>query len=104
MARDGLEAPQKSRELLPDLILLDLRMPGMNRWRDLVPQLAAASVGRHFLNFGLALNWCLPHRSAQFTFQSRQLSFDFLGGLALADDFVTIPAQEVIDGLDADFD
>jgi len=29
-AKDGLEALQKARELLPDLILLDLRMPGMN--------------------------------------------------------------------------
>lgn len=29
-ARDGLEALQKARELLPDLILLDLRMPGLN--------------------------------------------------------------------------
>jgi len=29
-ARDGLEALQKARELLPDLIVLDLRMPGMN--------------------------------------------------------------------------
>lgn len=29
-ARDGLEALQKAHELLPDLIRLDLRMPGMN--------------------------------------------------------------------------
>jgi two-component system response regulator NreC len=29
-ARDGSEALQKARELLPDLILLDVSMPGMN--------------------------------------------------------------------------
>ena len=29
-ARDGPEALQKARELLPDLILLDISMPGMN--------------------------------------------------------------------------
>jgi DNA-binding NarL/FixJ family response regulator len=29
-ARDGSEALQKARELLPDLILLDISMPGMN--------------------------------------------------------------------------
>ena len=29
-ARDKLEALQKAHELLPDVILLDLRMPGMN--------------------------------------------------------------------------
>ena len=29
-ARDGSEALQKARELLPDVILLDVRMPGMN--------------------------------------------------------------------------
>jgi len=29
-ARDGLEALQKARELLPDVILLDFSMPGMN--------------------------------------------------------------------------
>ena len=29
-ARDGSEALQKARELLPDLILLDFSMPGMN--------------------------------------------------------------------------
>lgn len=29
-AKDGLEALQKARELLPDLILLDISMPGMN--------------------------------------------------------------------------
>jgi DNA-binding NarL/FixJ family response regulator len=29
-ARDGLEVLQKARELLPDLILLDIRMPGVN--------------------------------------------------------------------------
>src|ERR1700687_5417206 len=29
-ARDGSEALQKARELLPDLILLDVNMPGMN--------------------------------------------------------------------------
>jgi DNA-binding NarL/FixJ family response regulator len=29
-AGDGLEAIQKARELLPDLILLDIRMPGIN--------------------------------------------------------------------------
>jgi two-component system, NarL family, invasion response regulator UvrY len=28
--RDGLEALQQAQELLPDLILLDLRMPGLN--------------------------------------------------------------------------
>src|ERR1700694_2466662 len=29
-AKDGSEALQKARELLPDLILLDISMPGMN--------------------------------------------------------------------------
>ena len=29
-ARDGSEAVDKARELLPDLILLDISMPGMN--------------------------------------------------------------------------
>jgi two-component system invasion response regulator UvrY len=29
-ARDGQEALQKARELVPDLILLDIRMPGIN--------------------------------------------------------------------------
>ena len=29
-ARDGAEALQKARELLPDVILLDFSMPGMN--------------------------------------------------------------------------
>jgi YesN/AraC family two-component response regulator len=29
-AKDGSEALQKARELLPDLILLDVSMPGMN--------------------------------------------------------------------------
>ncbi len=29
-AKDGLEAVMKARELLPDLILLDLSMPGMS--------------------------------------------------------------------------
>jgi DNA-binding NarL/FixJ family response regulator len=29
-ARDGSEAVEKGRELLPDLILLDISMPGMN--------------------------------------------------------------------------
>jgi DNA-binding NarL/FixJ family response regulator len=29
-ARDGAEAIQKARELLPDLILLDISMPGIN--------------------------------------------------------------------------
>jgi two-component system response regulator NreC len=29
-ARDGSEALQKARELLPDVILLDVSMPGMN--------------------------------------------------------------------------
>ncbi len=29
-AKDGLETLQKARELLPDLILLDISMPGMN--------------------------------------------------------------------------
>jgi len=29
-AKDGPEALSKSRELLPDLILLDISMPGMN--------------------------------------------------------------------------
>ena len=29
-ARDGMEAIRKARELLPDLILLDISMPGLN--------------------------------------------------------------------------
>ena len=29
-ARDGMEAIRKARELLPDLILLDVSMPGLN--------------------------------------------------------------------------
>ena len=29
-ARDGLEAIQKARELLPDVILLDISMPGIS--------------------------------------------------------------------------
>jgi DNA-binding NarL/FixJ family response regulator len=29
-AKDGMEAIQKARELLPDLILLDISMPGLN--------------------------------------------------------------------------
>ena len=29
-ARDGMEAMRKARELLPDLILLDISMPGLN--------------------------------------------------------------------------
>jgi CheY-like chemotaxis protein len=29
-AKDGSEALQKTRELLPDLILVDVSMPGMN--------------------------------------------------------------------------
>ena len=29
-AKDGSEALQKARELMPDLILLDISMPGMN--------------------------------------------------------------------------
>ncbi len=29
-ARDGTEAIQKTRELLPDMILLDISMPGVN--------------------------------------------------------------------------
>jgi two-component system cell cycle response regulator DivK len=31
-ASDGHEAVEKARALLPDLILMDLSLPGMNRW------------------------------------------------------------------------
>jgi two-component system cell cycle response regulator DivK len=31
-ARDGHEAVEKARALLPDLILMDLSLPGMNGW------------------------------------------------------------------------
>jgi DNA-binding NarL/FixJ family response regulator len=43
-ASDGLEAVQKAKELLPDLILLDIDLPTLNgiqaarRLRDLVPR------------------------------------------------------------------
>jgi DNA-binding NarL/FixJ family response regulator len=52
-ARDGSEALQKARELLPDLILLDVSMPGMNgletarRLREEVRQAKILVISQH---------------------------------------------------------
>ncbi len=52
-AKDGLEALQKARELLPDLILLDISMPGMNgletarRLREEVRQVKILVISQH---------------------------------------------------------
>src|SRR5579864_4470637 len=40
----------------------------------------------------------------KFCFQSRELSFDILFGLSLANDLFSITAQEVVDGFDTDLD
>src|SRR6267142_668741 len=52
-ARDGSEALQKARELLPDLILLDVSMPGINGLevsrllRQEVPQARILVISQH---------------------------------------------------------
>jgi DNA-binding NarL/FixJ family response regulator len=52
-ARDGLEAIQKAQELLPDLILLDISMPGMSglevarRLRVALPKVKLVIVSQH---------------------------------------------------------
>ncbi len=52
-AKDGSEALQKARELLPDLILLDISMPGMNglevarRLREEVRQAKILVISQH---------------------------------------------------------
>jgi DNA-binding NarL/FixJ family response regulator len=76
-ARDGFEALQKARELLPDLILLDLRMPGMNgldatrRLRLELPE--AHDVFRHFEAFrSFALRVCAPAAVAAVCFALAQ--------------------------------
>ena len=52
-AKDGSEALQKARELLPDLILLDISMPGMNglevarRLREEVQQAKILVISQH---------------------------------------------------------
>jgi len=43
-ASDGLEALRKCRELQPDVVLLDLMMPGMNGWEFRAAQLRDPAV------------------------------------------------------------
>jgi hypothetical protein len=62
------------------------------------------SIGCQLLHLWLSLHLRQFRGSAEICFQRRQLRLNFLRGFALADDFVAIPPQEVIDSLDADLD